>query len=85
MNWYAYCNNNPVGFVDPSGKSAAVAATSGIIYFIVEYGSYVIIGIAGAITAAYEFLRISSHKIKRLSETPFPKALKSPFFGVCQT
>ncbi len=25
-NWYAYCNNNPVRYVDPSGKIAAEIA-----------------------------------------------------------
>ena len=47
LNWYAYCYNNPVAFVDPSGE-IAVAAVS--IFAVIDVVSGAVI--ATAVTAA---------------------------------
>ncbi len=38
LNWYTYCNNNPIMFVDPSGLYKLEKGTNGTVYAVIESG-----------------------------------------------
>ncbi len=46
-NWYVYCNNNPVGYVDPSGKSMVLTAAA------VTYAVRLVTGVIVTVLAAW--------------------------------
>ena len=38
LNWYTYCDNNPIMFVDPSGLYKLEKGTNGTVYAVIESG-----------------------------------------------
>ena len=60
-NWYAYCNNNPVMFVDPSGE-VAISAGAVALY---EVAPYIAAGVAIVGTAAVNYFKAHSKNARK--------------------
>ena len=61
VNWYAYCNNNPVMFVDPSGE-VAISAGAVALY---EVAPYIAAGVAIVGTAAVNYFKAHSKNARK--------------------
>jgi RHS repeat-associated protein len=52
INWYAYCGNNPVMFVDPTGEFVNILVGGAVAGAMVGSGAAIISGAAAAMTTA---------------------------------